>query len=135
METWTNLSLTEGNLAFYMMVFSIESIEKLNHREHGDALKKNARQHSTTDLSDFMVLDGHSRITILRDRFKDIKFVKSANARLRMNQEKDLTRLLWQKLRSRTQQIFCQAMLNRADKPYTQETNGRCTVTNEISLD
>jgi nucleoside diphosphate kinase len=77
-----------------MMVFSIESIEKLNHREHGDALKKNARQHITTDLSDFMVLDGHSRITILRDRFKDIKFVKSANARLRMNQEKDPTRLL-----------------------------------------
>jgi hypothetical protein len=53
-ETWTNLSLTEGNLAFYMMVFSIESIEKLNHREHGDALKKNARQHITTDLSDFI---------------------------------------------------------------------------------
>jgi len=88
------LSLTEGNLAFYKMVFRIESIEKLNNREHGDALKKNARQHITTDLSDLMVLDGHSRITILRDRFKDIKFVKSANARLWMNQEKDLTRLL-----------------------------------------
>ena len=97
METWTNLSLTEGNLAFYKMVFRIESIEKLNNREHGDALKKKARQHITTDLSDLMVLDGHSSITILcqmRDRFKDIKFVKSANARLRMNQEKDLTRLL-----------------------------------------
>ena len=38
----------------------------------------------------------------MRDRFKDIKFVKSANARPRMNWEKDRTRLLWQKLRSRT---------------------------------
>jgi hypothetical protein len=55
------------------MVFRIESIEKLNNREHGDALKKNARQHITTDLSDLMVLDGHSSITILcqmRDRCK-----------------------------------------------------------------
>ena len=55
----------------------------------------------------------------MRDRLKDIKFVKSANARPRMNREKDQTRLLWQKLRSRTQQFYCQAMLNRSDKPYT----------------
>jgi hypothetical protein len=33
-------------MAFYMMVFSMESIEKLNHREHGDALQKNAKQHA-----------------------------------------------------------------------------------------
>ena len=56
--------------------------------------KKECKATCTTDLSDFMVLDGHSRITILRDRFKDIKFVKSANARPRMNWEKDQTRLL-----------------------------------------
>ena len=73
METWTNLSLTEGNLAFYMMVFSIESIEKLNHREHGDALKKNARQHITTDLSDFIGVrrpfeDNHSERSIQRHK-------------------------------------------------------------------
>jgi hypothetical protein len=46
LETWKKLSTTDGNLAFYVMVFSIESIEKLIHREHGDALKKNARKHA-----------------------------------------------------------------------------------------
>jgi hypothetical protein len=35
-----NLSPTEANLAFYMMVFIIESIEKLINWEHGDALKR-----------------------------------------------------------------------------------------------
>ena len=37
---------------------SIESIEKLNNREHGDALKKGCKAPCTTDLSDLMVLDG-----------------------------------------------------------------------------
>ena len=81
--------------------------------------KKECKAACTTDLSDLLVLDGHASITILsqmRDGFKDIKFIKSPNVRPRMNQEKDQTRLLWQKLRSRTQQIFCQAMLNRSDK-------------------
>ena len=29
----------QGNMAFYMMVFSIKSIEKLNHQVHGDVPK------------------------------------------------------------------------------------------------
>ena len=60
--------------------------------------KKECKATCTTDLSDLMVLDGrfeHNHPELdERDRFKDIKFVKSAKARPRMNQEKDRTRLL-----------------------------------------
>ena len=86
-----------------------------------------------TDLSD-LVLDCHSSITILsqmRDRFKDIKFVKSANVRPRWTERKT-KQDYYDKLRSRTQHIFCQVMLNQSEKPYL--VNGRGTVT-KISLD
>jgi len=54
--------------------------------------KKNARQHALLISVTYWCYTADSSITILsqmRDRFKDIKFVKSANARPRMNREKD----------------------------------------------
>ena len=57
-----NLSPTAGNLAFYMMVFSIESIEKPKHRELTWRWPKNeCKVTCTTDLSD--LIDNNSALT------------------------------------------------------------------------
>lgn len=76
------------------MVFSIESKEKLNHREH---IKKNCKATCTTDHGNLMVLDDrfdHNHSEPDERSIQKHKFVKSANTRPWMTWEKDLTRLL-----------------------------------------